>query len=121
MKPLSPLSLLVVLCSSLVAASDKSIVVTGEISDTQCTFNIHSSDGTHASMIKTDTLGRNAEECTRTCVRMGGQYVLVDGVTNRIYRLANPERVVDFAAKRVRVRGITDSKGVLLIITIETC
>ena len=70
-------------------------------------------------MIKTNTLGRNAEECTRECVRRGGQYVLLDTVNNKVYRLANPERVVSFAAKRVRVRGIADSKGVFSIIAIE--
>jgi hypothetical protein len=118
MKSLSLLIVLILL-SSFLAATDHSIVVIGEISDTQCAFNIHSSDGTHASMIKTDTLGRTPEECTRTCVRMGGKYLLVDTVGNKVYRLANPERVANFAAKRVRVRGVPDAKGVLQIITIE--
>jgi hypothetical protein len=114
------LSLLILLFSWLFAAPDPPIVVLGEISDAQCAFNVHSSDGSHASMIKTDTLGRTAEECTRTCVRMGGKYVLVDSVNNKVYRLANPERVVDFAAKRVRVRGVLERKGVLFITSIET-
>jgi hypothetical protein len=113
-------SLFMVLCLSLLFATDRSIVVIGEISDTQCAFNVHSSDGTHASMIKNGTLGTDAAQCTRTCVRMGGKYVLVDTVNNKIYRLANPGRVVDFAARRVRVRGITDSKDILTIVAIRT-
>jgi len=114
------LSLLVVSLSLLVGATDPSIVVIGEVSDTQCAFNVHSSDGSHGSMIKTGTLGQNAEQCTRTCVRMGGKYVLVDTATNKLYRLANPDRVQDFAARQVRVRGVVDSRGVLSIITIES-
>ncbi len=111
--PVKLLSLLIVSVLPLVAATDRSIVVIGEISDTQCAVNIHSSDGTHAAMIRTGTLGRSAEECARTCVGMGGKYALVDTVNNKVYRVANPERVVDFAAKQVRVRGIPDRKGVL--------
>jgi hypothetical protein len=114
------LTLLIALCPLLLLAADPSIVVIGEVSDTQCAFNVHSSDGSHASMIKTGTLGQNAAQCTRTCVRMGGKYVLVDTARNKLYRLANPDRVQDFAAKRVRVRGVVDSRGVLSIITIES-
>jgi hypothetical protein len=116
------LSLLIVLAlfSSLLTATDPSIVVIGEISDSQCAFNIHSSDGSHAAMIKTHTLGKNAEQCTRTCVLMGGKYILVDTVNNKLYHLANPERAADFAAKQVRVRGVLNSKGVLAITTITT-
>jgi hypothetical protein len=114
------LGLLIVLFSSLFAATDPSIVVIGEISDSQCAFSIHSSDGTHAEMIKTHTLGQNAADCTHTCVRMGGKYVLVDPRNNKVYHLANPERAEKFAAKQVRVRGVPDGKGVLSIISIET-
>jgi hypothetical protein len=113
------LDVLVVLFPLLLAAKDPSILVIGEISDSQCAFNVHSSDGSHAAMIKTDTLGRNAAECTRKCVLMGGKYVLVDTVNNRFYRLANPERVVSFAAMKVRVRGVVEGKDLLLISSIE--
>lgn len=116
---MKPLSLLIALCSFLFAAKDPSIVVIGEISDTQCVFNIHSIDGTHTAMIKTDALGRNAEECTRRCVLMGGKYVLADTVNNKLYRLANPEHAVSFAGKRVRVRGVVDGRGIFLITAIE--
>jgi hypothetical protein len=112
------LSLFIVLISSLFAATDPAIVVMGEISDSQCVFSVHSSDGTHAAMIKTATLGRSSEECARTCVRMGGKYVLVDPVRNKIYSLANPERAADFAAKQVRVVGVSDSRGVFRITSI---
>src|ERR1700747_1165813 len=95
------LSLLVVSLWLLLGATDPSIVVIGAVSDTQCAFTVPSSAGRHASMLKTGTLGIHAGQCTRTFVRMGGKYVLVDTATNNIYRLANPDRAQDFAAKRV--------------------
>jgi hypothetical protein len=115
------LSLLVVLAllSSLLTATDLSIVVIGEISDSQCAFNIHSSDGSHDAMIKTHTLGENAEECTRTCVLIGGKYILVDTVNHKLYHLANPAVAADFAAQQVCVRGVLYGKGVLVITTIK--
>ena len=115
---LTSLSLFIVLILSFFAATAPTIVVMGEISDTQCVFSVHSSDGTHSAMIKTGTLGRSPEECARTCVRMGGKYVLVDPVRNKIYHLANPERAADFAAKQVRVEGVSDSRGVFRITSI---
>jgi hypothetical protein len=118
-KLLSLLIVLSVLFSTLCAATDRTIVVIGEISDSQCVFNIHSSDGTHAAMIKTDTLGKNAEQCTSTCVRMGGQYVLADTVNDKLYRLSNPALAIEFAGKRVRVRGVADDKGIFSIIDIK--
>ena len=119
MKLFSLLIVLSVLFSPLSAATGRPVVVIGEISDSQCVFDIHSRDGTHAAMIKTDTLGKNAEQCARTCVRMGGQYVLADTVNDKLYRLANPALAINFAGKRVRVRGVTDDKDILSIIDIE--
>ena len=119
MKLFSLLIVMSVLFSPLFAATDRPIVVIGEISDSQCVFNIHSRDGTHAAMIKTATLGDNAEQCARTCVRMGGQYVLADTVNEKVYRLVNPALAIRFVGKRVRVRGIADDKGIFSIIDIE--
>ena len=119
MKLLSLLIVSSVLFLPLLAATDPSIVVIGEISDSQCVFNIHSRDGTHAAMIKTNTLGQNAEQCTFSCVRMGGRYVLADVANNKLYRLANPAFAINFAGKRVRVRGVLADKDVLTIINIE--
>jgi hypothetical protein len=117
-KLLSPLMVLSVLFSPLCVAKDRTIVVIGEISDSQCVFNIHSRDGTHAAMIKTDTLGNTAEQCARTCVRMGGQYVLADTIHDKLYRLSNPALAITFAGKRVRVRGVADDKDIFSIIDI---
>ncbi len=101
------------------AAADPSIVIDGEISDTQCAFDVHSTDGSHTAMTKTNVMGRTAEECTRTCVRNGGQYVLVDAVNKKVYRLAEQGRAAKFAAKQVRVRGIYDTNKVFSITSIE--
>jgi hypothetical protein len=113
------LSALIILSTLSLAAADPSVVVNGEISDSQCAFNVHSANASHEDALKSGVLGRTPAECTRVCVRMGGKFVLVDTVNKKIYHLANPEKAADFAAKRVRVHGISDKKGVLTITTIE--
>lgn len=117
-------ALIVVLVLWLFASASSStdatsVVIFGEISDSQCALDIHSTDGTHAAMIKMGTLGKTPEECATVCVRRGGEYVLVDEEKNKVYRLANPELASQFAAKKVRVRGAIDSNGVLTISAIE--
>ena len=80
---------------------------------------VHSTDGSHTAMVETHVMGRNAEECTNTCVRRGGKYVLVDTVHRKIYRLADPERAAEFAGQRVRVLGVYGKDGVFSITTIK--
>ena len=50
---------------------------------------------------------KNPEECTRSCVRHGAKYVLVDG--DATYILAGNPTVLDrLAGQRARVRGTVD-------------
>jgi len=75
---------LIISCSLALAGTEREIVITGEVSDSQCAFNVHSSGNSHDDVIKTGVLGHTPEECTRSCVRLGGKYVLVDSVQEGI-------------------------------------
>jgi hypothetical protein len=87
----------------------------GEISDTQCALNVHSTNSSHDDLIKTKSgYGDTPEECTRTCVKNGGKYVLLDVASKKVYRLDNQTAAADFAGKEVRVRGVYDKDNKLL-------
>src|SRR5262250_3385199 len=96
-------------------------VFSGEISDSQCAFNVHSHDSSHDDMIKTKTMGDTPEECALTCVKhRGGRYVLIDAAKKKIYRLDPQSAVGDFAGKKVRVRGTYDKEAdVLKVIEVK--
>jgi hypothetical protein len=110
---------LIILCSLALAGTDREVVVTGEVSDSQCAFNVHSSGNSHDDVIKTGVLGHTPEECTRSCVRLGGKYVLVDGVHKKVYHVANPALVEAFAAQKVRVKAMLGANDVLSITSVE--
>jgi hypothetical protein len=100
-------------------AADRAVVVLGEISDSQCAFNVHSSGSSHDDVIKSNVLGHTPAECTRNCVRLGGKYVLVDTVHKKVYDLANSNMAEPFAANKVRIKGAQDANDVLTIISID--
>ena len=84
-------------------------VFSGEIMDTQCALNVHSTNSRHDDLIKTrSSYGDTPEECTRICVKNGGKYVLLDVVNKKVYRIENQSEVADYAGKEVRIRGIYD-------------
>jgi hypothetical protein len=84
-------------------------VYTGQISDTQCALNVHSTNSSHDDLIKTrSTYGDTPETCTRACVKSGGKYVLLDVASKKVYRLDNQTEAADFAGKEVRIRGVYD-------------
>ena len=107
-------------CYSLVfAGTNHLLVISGEISDSQCAFNVHSNGSSHDDVIKTNVLGHTPEECTRSCVGLGGKYVLVDIVHKKVYHLANPALAEPFAAKKVRVKATLGEGDILSIVSIE--
>jgi hypothetical protein len=90
-------------------------IFSGEISDSQCAFNVHSHNSSHDDMIKTKTMGSTPEECAKTCVRQsGGKFVLIDPVKKKIYRLSPQADARDFGGKKVRIRGVYDKDEDLL-------
>lgn len=112
-------ALLLVCCSLAFAGTEHFLVINGEISDSQCAFNVHSNGSSHADVIKTNVLGHTPEECTRNCVRLGGKYVLVDIAHKKVYHLSNPGLAEPFAAKKVRVKATLGAGDILSIISIE--
>jgi hypothetical protein len=106
-------------CLLATAAENPVVVITGEISDSQCAFNVHSNRSSHADVIKAGIVGRTPKQCTQACVHMGGKYVLIDIVHGKVYHLANPDKAANFAAMQVRVHGFVDQNGVLSITSIE--
>ena len=113
-------SLVWVVAFVLLAATDQpAITILGEVSDSQCAFDVHSNSGSHDELMKSGLFGHTSTECIRACVRFGGKFVLVDKAKNKIYHIANPDHAGEFAAKQVRVRGTLDPKGVLTILEIS--
>jgi hypothetical protein len=101
----------VVLLSFLVLAADKrEQQFTGVISDSQCAFNIHSQTHSHQEMLKMHTMGGSEADCVKTCVKIGGSYVLLTK-ENRVWQLSDQEAPVKFAARRVVVRGTPSADG----------
>jgi hypothetical protein len=107
-------------CYSLAfAGTEHFLVINGEVSDSQCAFNVHSNGSSHDDVIRSNVLGHTPEECTRNCVRLGGKYVPVDTVHKKVYHLSNPEIAQPFAAKKVRVKATLAENDVLSIVSIE--
>jgi hypothetical protein len=84
-------------------------VFVGEISDSQCALNIHSLTRSHQEMLKSKSMGGTAKECADYCVKyLGG--VLVLASKQEVYRLSNPERVVEFTGRQVKITGTLQTK-----------
>ena len=99
------------LLSSLAVAKDKDGVLSlqGEIMDSQCAFNVHSTTQSHDSMTEKGVFGRDARSCTLHCAKdMAGVYVLV--VKKDVYRLDNQDQAELFAGRKVKVSGTLDAK-----------
>ena len=109
-----------IFCASFAIAADQRVLTfSAEVSDSQCAFDVHSNTGSHEELMKTGLYGHTAAECVRACVRSGGKVVLIDKVKKKVYHVANPSRVEEFAGRQVRVRGTVDQKGILTVLEIE--
>ncbi len=89
-------------------------VFTGEVSDTQCAFNIHSRSSSHDEMLQSGTMGDTPGDCVRACFNRGGGYALVDTVNQKIYHLDNSTEIGRFAGKKVHIRAVYDKKANVL-------
>jgi len=91
----------------------------GEISDSQCALNVHSTSQSHKEMTSTHTMGDTKADCVRACVKkMGGTYVLLTP-EGKVYRLSNQESLDQFAGERVKVYGTADKSGTITAERIE--
>jgi hypothetical protein len=107
------------LFSFLVATADPSVVIEGEIFDSQCVPSVHFPNSRHAETIKNSTVERNSQEFTGASVANDREYVLVDTENNKLHYIAEQQQAAKFSGKRVLVRGIYDRDGVLSISRIE--
>jgi hypothetical protein len=96
---------------------DESVTLRGEISDSQCAFNVHSDARSHEWMIKKGVEGANdARSCTLHCAKdLGGKYVLVS--KDEVYRLDDQMEAEKFAGLKVKATGSIDSKTKTMRVT----
>ncbi|HEY6443551.1 MAG TPA: hypothetical protein VIY66_09450 [Candidatus Acidoferrales bacterium] len=96
-------------CVAFLAAGEKQEVFKGEISDSQCAFNVHSTTHSHAEMLKTHTMGNTPADCVRMCVdNLGGVYVLQ--TKDRVYKLDKQSLAGKYPAQAVKVTGVLNPK-----------
>jgi hypothetical protein len=84
----------------------------GEISDSQCAFNVHSLTKSHEEMLKSKSgaAGHTAATCSVYCIsQLGGKYVLVS--KGHVYHLDNQDLPRRFVGQKVKLRGTLDEKG----------
>jgi hypothetical protein len=84
----------------------------GEISDSQCAFNVHSLTKSHEEMLKSKSgaAGHTAATCSIYCVsQLGGKFVLTS--KRRVYHLDNQDLPRRFVGQKVKLRGTLDEKG----------
>jgi hypothetical protein len=96
-------------CVAFLAAGEKQEAFKGEISDSQCAFNVHSTTRSHAEMLKTHTMGNTPADCVRMCVdNLGGIYVLQ--TKDKVYKLDKQNLAGKYPAQVVRVIGVLNPK-----------
>jgi hypothetical protein len=83
----------------------------GEISDSQCAFNVHSLTKSHAEMLKSKSgvMGSTRSSCSLYCIQhLGGKFVLAS--KDNVYHLDNQELPRSFVGEKVKLGGILDPK-----------
>jgi len=93
----------------------------GEISDSQCAFNVHSLTKSHEEMLKSKSgaMGSTRSSCSLYCIQhMGGKFVLAS--KDHVYHLDNQELPRSFVGEKVRLRGILDPKtDIIQVVSID--
>lgn len=110
MKKLATTLIAVLVFASLSFAAPKQKTFTGEIMDSQC-----AKMGSHETMLKQQGMGdKNANDptakkmCTRSCVKMGGKYVLFNTASKKVYQLDDQTKPEQFAGDKVKIKGTLD-------------
>lgn len=91
--------------------AEANAVFRGEITDSQCGFNIHSLTKSHEEMLKSKSgaAGHNSETCAIYCItRLGGKFVLAN--RSHVYHLDNQDTPGRFVGKKVKLTGTLDGK-----------
>src|SRR5579864_5663199 len=93
----------------------------GEITDSQCAFNVHSLTQSHQEMLKSKSgaAGQSPVSCSQYCIdHLGGKFVLAN--KSHVYHLDNQILPRGFVGKKVKVQGILDSKTEIIhVVNIE--
>lgn len=104
--------LITLILAVYVVAKDKDpgvLVLQGEIMDSQCAYNVHSTSRSHESMTKKGVFGHDARSCTLHCAKeMAGVFVLI--VKTEVYRVDDQAQAEVFAGRKVKVSATLDSK-----------
>jgi hypothetical protein len=93
------------------AGEDEPTTFRGEISDSQCAFNIHSLTKSHQEMLKSKSgeAGQTPASCSQYCIaHLGGKFVLSS--KGHVYHLDNQELPRGFIGEKVKVRGTLDAQ-----------
>jgi len=97
------------------AADPEPATYKGEISDSQCAFNVHSLTKSHEEMLKSKSgaAGHNAATCSIYCItQLGGKFVLTS--KGHVYHLDNQDLPRRFVGQKVKLRGTLDAKGEMM-------
>lgn len=98
--------LFILALSTLAMNETRDKVFDGEISDSQCGFNVHSLGRSHEEMMEKGTMGKTPAECAAKCVgNMGGQFVFVSDNKKDAYKVEPQDLVKEFAGQKVRIQG----------------
>lgn len=112
------ITLWVLLGSLAVQAGDEEQTFRGEISDSQCAFNVHSLTQSHEEMLKAKSgaAGQTPASCAQYCIEhLGGKFVLAS--KGHVYHLDNQELPRLFVGDKVKVRGMLDAKAEIIHVT----
>src|SRR3984957_8329594 len=93
----------------------------GEVSDSQCAFNVHSLTKSHEEMLKSKSgvMGSTRSSCSLYCIaHMGGKFVLAS--KGHVYHLDNQELPRSFVGEKVKLRGTLDPKtDIIQVVSID--
>jgi hypothetical protein len=107
------ISILTIFCAFTAYAGEQGAATfKGEISDSQCAFNVHSLTKSHEEMLKSKSgaAGHTAATCSIYCIsQLGGKFVLT--FKGHVYHLDNQDLPRRFVGQKVRLRGTLDEKG----------
>lgn len=104
------IGLVVLTFSSPAPSQPPNPVFRGEVSDSQCAFNVHSLTKSHEEMLKSKSgaAGKTPATCSVYCVSfLGGRFVLSS--KDEVYHLDDQETARKFVGAKVKVHGTLDS------------
>jgi hypothetical protein len=103
------IAVVTVALAAINASSQDARIFYGEISDSQCAFNVHSLTRSHEEMLKSKSMGGTPKECSLYCIqRLGGNLVLA--AKKDVYHLDDQTRAMQFVGQKVKLSGTLDAK-----------